>query len=154
MDCCAKRVTKVTTWSAVYGGVSSSTRKLAISNIWSTLQIWRCWNSSGRRNATLTFRRLTMANIAHEEIEMETEKQCPECGHDLRNVRGKLYRCTNCTYGVYRWDSSGEPQHAITVRLPASLHRKLKDEANQISLKRGEDVSMNSVCIEKLQVPL
>ena len=82
---------------------------------------------------------------------MEAERQCPECGHDLRNVKGKLYRCDNCTYGVYKWDAKGESQRALTVRLPASLHQQLKDEALALSLQRGEDVSMNRMCIEMLK---
>lgn len=47
-----------------------------------------------------------------------------------------------------------EAQRVITVRLPASMHQELKDEAKRLSLKLGEDVSMNRLCVEKLKEPL
>ncbi len=47
-----------------------------------------------------------------------------------------------------------EAQRVITVRLPAPLHRELKHEARTLSLERGEDISMNRLCVEKLRKPL
>lgn len=48
----------------------------------------------------------------------------------------------------------GEAQRVITIRLPAFIHQALKDEAKRLSLKLGEDVSMNRLCVEKLKEPL
>ena len=85
--------------------------------------------------------------------EMETEKQCPSCGRVLQHRKGKLYHCTNCVYRVFRTAANGEvqEQRVITVRLPASLHAELIHEARTLSLERGEDVSMNRLCVEKLR---
>jgi len=43
-----------------------------------------------------------------------------------------------------------ELRSVITIRLPVSLHAALKNEARRQAVKRGEDVSLNSLCIEKL----
>ena len=44
-----------------------------------------------------------------------------------------------------------EPIQVVTVRMPASLHAALKQAAREASEQRKEDVSLNKLCIEKLQ---
>ena len=44
-------------------------------------------------------------------------------------------------------DESGEPTHVITVRMPASMHAALKDEAHRVR------TSLNQLCITKLLQP-
>ena len=41
----------------------------------------------------------------------------------------------------------------ITVRLDGELHQSLKQEVRRLSLERGQDISLNQLCIAKLREP-